>query len=347
MTTRIAIVGAGAVGSNVGALLTRAGHDVTLIEGWPSHVEAMRHPGLSIEMQEESFRIPVRACHLFEVCTLNEQFDVVLLQCKSYDTLWMAELVKPYLASDAVVVSVQNSINEEWLIPAMGDRTVLGCVLTISCELWVPGHAKRNSAVDHVSFTVGEPHGHITPAVSQVADILSAAGETKTTTNLFGARWSKLVLNSMDMPVAALTGQTARQVLASSECVRACTVLGSETLRVGAAAGFEPEAIFGLSAHDFQDQPVSMLNKLLTALAAEVRDARGAHWYDLMKGRRTEIDYLNGLVVAKGRQWGIATPANERIAELIHALERQELEPQISNLELLEPALHPPEAAHG
>lgn len=338
MTKRIAIAGSGAVGSNVGALLTRAGHDVTLVEGWPEHVDAMREFGLQIEMQEETFRTAVKALHLYEVCTLSNKFDIVFLQCKSYDSRWMAELIKPYISPDGVLVSVQNSVNEDWLVPILGRERVLGCVLTISCELWDPGRAKRNSAFDEIAFTVGELSGVRSDRADQVAEILSAAGRSDVTTNLVGARWSKLVLNSMDMPIAALTRQTAREVVRDPDCMKACMVLGKESLSVALALGIDIEPIFGLTASDFRAEPDEVLNRLMVRLAERVRDARGAHWYDLVKGRRTEIDYLNGYVIDKGKQVGVPTPANAALTELIHGLERKDLESGRPNLRLLEPA---------
>ena len=99
---KIAVLATGANGSCTGADLTRAGHDVVLIDQWPAHVEAMRKDGLHIEMPEETLHVPaVRAYHLCDVCTLSEKFDIVLLMSKAYDARWMAEFIKPYLATTA------------------------------------------------------------------------------------------------------------------------------------------------------------------------------------------------------------------------------------------------------
>ncbi|MBI3918360.1 MAG: NAD-binding protein [Betaproteobacteria bacterium] len=100
MSKRIAVLGAGAIGSSVGADLTKAGYDVAIIDQWPAHVEAMKAHGLRVVMSDEDLRTPVHAYHLCEVCTLNREFDIVLLGAKSYDTAWMTEFIKPYLKPD-------------------------------------------------------------------------------------------------------------------------------------------------------------------------------------------------------------------------------------------------------
>ena len=93
MEKKIAVLGTGAIGSSVGADLTKEGHDVVLIDQWPAHVEAMKANGLRVVMSDEDLHTPVRAYHLCDVCTLNQQFDIVLLAAKSYDTCWMAEFI--------------------------------------------------------------------------------------------------------------------------------------------------------------------------------------------------------------------------------------------------------------
>ena len=332
---RIALVGAGAVGSNVGGLLTRAGLDVTLIDPWPDHVEAMRTDGLHVELKEEQVLVPVKALHLHEVCTLAEPFDLVILACKSYDTRWLAELIKPYTVSNAVFVSLQNSINEEWLMPIVGYQNTLGCVLSISCELWEPGRASRNTSFDRITFTVGEPSGRLTARLSELADMLSHAGGSSVTQNLWGARWSKLVLNTMGMPMAAITGMMTREVVLDDDCMEACLALGTESLRVGRALGYDIEPIFGLRTEDLQTDPRNLLRKLITTLAARIGDARGTIWYDLRKGRRTETSFLCGLVADKARDAGLEAPMNEAMVRVMTSIERKGLAPDRSNVRLL------------
>ena len=139
MSKRIAVLGAGAIGSSVGADLSEAGEDVLLLDQWPAHVEAMRTGGLRVVMPGKDLRMKVRALHLGELATERPAFDVVLLAAKSYDTVWMCHLIAPYLADDGVFVGLQNGMNEEMITPIVGSERTIACVVELSAEIWQPG----------------------------------------------------------------------------------------------------------------------------------------------------------------------------------------------------------------
>jgi len=331
----MAVVGAGAVGSNVAALLRDEGHDITIIDPWPAHVSAIRDSGLRISLQEREVSVAVPALHIHELCSTIRPFDLVFLACKSYDSRWMAELMKPYMSDYSVLVSVQNSINEEWLLPIVGYSRVVGCVLSISCELWEPGHATRNTAFDRITFTVGEPNGATTSRIREIASILSSAGGSRITENLWGARWSKLVLNTMGMPMAAITGLMTREVILDDDCMRASIRLGRESLAVANALGYTLDPIFGIDPRQFESDTDSLLETLMRTLAGGIGDARGTIWYDVEKGRRTETDLLCGLVVRHGNDVGVETPANEAMVETMRRIEIDDIRPDRANVKYI------------
>jgi len=129
---RVAVLGAGANGASIGADLTRAGVDVTLIDQWPAHVEAMRADGLRIEMPEETLEVEVRALHLCEVAELRQPFDVVLIVIKAYDAAWAARLIAPYVQPDGLVAGVQNGMTAATIAEAVGAERTVGCVIEVS-----------------------------------------------------------------------------------------------------------------------------------------------------------------------------------------------------------------------
>ena len=110
MSPRIAVVGTGANGAAIGADLTNAGHDVTFVEQWPAHVEAMRAHGIRVETPGAVETTRVNAIHLCEVATQRQSFDLVLVLVKAYDTRWACELIKPLVAAGGLVVGVQNGM---------------------------------------------------------------------------------------------------------------------------------------------------------------------------------------------------------------------------------------------
>ena len=213
-TPRIVFVGAGAIGGYASALLTRAGHDVTLVDGWPEHVEKIRRDGFAIDgmTPAESVVVPMQPLHICDVPQLSKlrPFDIAVIAMKSYDTEWAAHLIRPYVAPDGYFVSMQNSINEERLAGVVGwGKTVGCCVSLLAAELDRPGHVQRHIHLGgeaHTVYRVGEVHGRITPRVEQFAALMRAADSAKATTNLWGERWSKLIINVMRNGLCAATG---------------------------------------------------------------------------------------------------------------------------------------------
>src|SRR5919108_4228583 len=216
MTKRIAIVGAGALGGYVGGSLAHLGHDVTLIDPWPEHVEAIRRRGLELDglEPEEKFTARPKILHLTEVQGLAKTpVDVAMVAMKSYDTLWATALIAPYLSQRGFVVSLQNCMNEETIAGVVGWGRTVGVVASlISVDLYEAGRIRRTipkGGDKQTVFRIGEPHGRITPRIEELVGWFRGIDSSKATTNLWGERWSKLVQNSMGNGVTAATGLTS------------------------------------------------------------------------------------------------------------------------------------------
>lgn len=192
--SKICVVGAGAIGGYVGAHFAANGIDVTLIDAWAEHVEAMRRTGLRVEGVNGagSVSTPVNALHIGDVPQLirTDPFDIVFIAVKSYDTLWATQLILPYMAASGCIVSLQNSINEDAIASVAGWSRTLGCSLsTIASELVAPGHIVRNSPLGDevkIGLRIGEVHGRSTPRAHEIARLLSCADSAKVTA-IYGA----------------------------------------------------------------------------------------------------------------------------------------------------------------
>jgi 2-dehydropantoate 2-reductase len=335
----IAVLGAGAIGSTIGGYLARAGRDITLIDLWPAHVEAMQRTGLRVSAQEEEFTVPVRAVHLADVCALRRRFDAVLLAVKSYDSAWATRFVEPYLAPDGVLVSAQNGINEDWVAPIIGYSRTLGCVVTIGAGLYEPGHVTRTSAITRPSFAVGELHGMLTPRLQELVTVLTPAGPAHATTNLWGERWAKLTVNSMANALAGITGMGSAALRQTPEVFPICLAIACEAITVAQTLGVQVEPVGGIAAQRYLDAARGDGREEMRSQFVEAGRALGSGrpslLQDVMKGRKTEVDYLNGYVARKGREVGVATPFNEAIVSLTKRLESGELRQDPANLKLL------------
>ena len=350
MSKRIAIVGAGAVGSHVGGHLARTGHDVTLIDPWPEHVDYMKKTGIELfgTTEAERHTVPVRALHVTEAESLSREtpIDIAFVCMKSYDTAWATMLIQQYLAPDGFCVSLQNAINEETIAGIVGWGKTVGCIASmIAVELYKPGHVRRNVPLGgdkHIVFRVGEPHGRITPRIVEIAEMLSAADSSKATDNLWGERWSKLVANSMRNGLYASTGHVGGDIDLNEAARRTTIKLAGEAVVVGRAHGYVLEEIYHVEPDLFYQAgkgDKGAFGKLEELLLQQARKSNRAGTHrpsmaqDIAKGRRTEIEYLNGFVCRKGAELGIPTPANAKLVEIVKQVERGDLKPDMKNVE--------------
>jgi len=336
---RIGIIGAGAIGSVVGGLLTKAGRDVTLIDQWPEHVEAMRRQGLQLSGTCGDHVIRVKAIHVHELQSVTQPFDAAFVAVKSYDTEWATALVLPYLAPpDGVVVDFQNGINDERLAAVAGRGRTLGCVITIGAGLYEAGHAMRTDT-QSIGFKIGELDSKDSERAQRLAGVMNDVAGAKVTTNLFGERWSKLTVNCMANPIAGLSGLGSAEVRSVPGPARIAIQLAAEAISVGRGCGFEVEPIYGIDTQHFVDAAAGRgTDRLLADMAASAKGLAGGRpsmLQAVMRGRRTEIDYLNGYVVDQGRRVGVKTPFNDMIVRLIHQHGVGTLEPSPENLDPL------------
>ena len=349
MTQRIAFVGAGAIGGYTGGHLAHNGFDVTLIDPWPAHVEAIRKDGLSIEgvTAEEAICARPKTLHLTEVQSLAKEqpIDIAFVSVKSYDTEWAALMIRQYLAPTGYVVSLQNCINEERIAAIVGwGRTVGAIAAILSAELYAPGHIRRTGAKNppgHEVYRVGEVHGGTTARIEELGALIRTIDTCKVTDNLWGERWSKLCVNGMHNGVSAASGLSGNDMRQDERIRRLIIRLGGEAVRVGQAHGYKLEDIAGQNADTLaraaegDSAALEEVEALMLALRNSQQRSehqRPSMGQDMQKGRRTEIDFINGVIVARGREAGIPTPTHEK---LIAAVKKVELGQAPPSRELL------------
>ncbi|MBI2205699.1 MAG: 2-dehydropantoate 2-reductase [Candidatus Rokubacteria bacterium] len=335
---RIGIIGVGAIGGVVGGLLTKAGRDVTLIDQWPEHVEVMKTKGLRLSGTCGDHQIPVNALHIHELQTVEQPFDAVFVSVKSYDTEWATSLGLRYLAPNGCIVDFQNGMNDERVAAVAGRERTLGCVITIGAGLVAAGHAMRTDRAA-VGFKVGELDGKETDRAKTLVAIMNDVAPAKLTTNLMGERWSKLAVNCMANPLAGLSGLGSAEVRTLPEPSRIAVQIVAECVTVARASGYEVEPIYGLDPQRFVDaaggKGAGALLADMSASAKFLAGGRPSLLQDVIKGRRTEIEYLNGWVAGQGRKVGVPTPVNDAVVKLVTSFGVGKLEPDPKNLEPL------------
>jgi 2-dehydropantoate 2-reductase len=319
--------------------LAQAGLDVTVIDQWPAHVEAMKAAGLRVTMTDNDLKIPVRAFHLCDLASTSLEFDIVFLAVKSNDHRWMAEFIKPYLKPDGVVVGTQNGMNDDSIAAIVGHGRTVGCVVELQAELFTPGLVKRNTTRKGTWFSVGELDGAYTPRVREIEAIMRNVGRVDVTNNIYGAKWTKLIANTMTMGPFGLLGLRNFEAAALPGMHEISVKLGRESLAVGAALGYRMEPLFGLRADEFAGSSDENLVTTMQTLMSHVGGGRTAPIHDHLKGRASEIEFISGVVSRQGRELGIPSPCNDAVTEIDRRINRGEIKMDAANFELLKSLL--------
>ncbi|MCW2530317.1 MAG: hypothetical protein JWM76_5177 [Pseudonocardiales bacterium] len=330
---RVAVLGTGANGAAIGADLTRAGVDVTFIEQWPANVDAMRANGVEMRTPNGSTTTPVTAIHLCEVAELRKPFDIVFVVVKAYDTKWACELIKPQLTSTSLVVGLQNGMSLDDMADVVGRDRTLGAVIEVAANMFEPGIVNQQAPA---WFAIGSFDPSTAGREAEVGAVLGHAGVVEVSPDIRSSKWMKLVVNAAELVPSAILGLP----LADAERVpgmRAFMVeTGKEAVRTAVALGNRTIPIFGME-QDADVSPDQFAENLLEIVLDRytLPDTITTVLQDWRKGRRCEVEELNGLVASEQRRLGGSAPNNELVASLARRIERGELAAGPGNIDLL------------
>lgn len=337
MSPKIAFLGTGAQGAGIGADLVNADLDVTFIEQWPAHVEAMRERGIEIRMPERTVVTPLPAVlHLCDVATLRAKFDVVFLLVKAYDTRWACELIKPLLADDGLVVGLQNGMSIDDIAAVVGSERTIGAVIEMASNMWEPGVVNRQNSPATAWFTVGGIVSAAQARAGEVQQLLAHAGTVEVSDDIRSSKWMKLIANAGELVPSAILDLPLADAAALPGVHEFMVECGREAARAAVADGCTLVPIFGMTAAEVVEADAYaelLLGRVLSDYSFP--DTLTTVLQDWRKGRRGEVAEINGLVVDVLHAHGQTAPANERTVELARLIESGKLIAQPSNVELL------------
>jgi 2-dehydropantoate 2-reductase len=304
---KIAVVGAGAMGSLFGGLLAAAGEKVILVDIWEEHVEAINTRGLIIEKNSTRQTIEVRATTDHSKVGL---VDLIILFVKSYDTHDAIEDIKVIVSEDTVLLSLQNGLgNIEKISELIGKNKVIPGTTAQGCTLMGPGEIKH---AGYGSTIIGEIDGRISKRIIKIRDTFNRAGiKTEISDKIKVALWSKVLVNIAINPVTALTGLRNGELLDHPEIVKVMLNAVEEAIRVAEALKID----LGFDEH------IENVYKVARATYSN----KSSMLQDIYKGKRTEIDALNGVIVASARRIGLPVPVNDTLTALVKGLEYNKL----------------------
>lgn len=344
MGSRVLIVGAGAVGSYLGGWLSHTGHDITLLDPWAEHIEAIRTGGLSVRGPHEPFVAKPHAYHTHEAQRLAvlPRFDIAFVCVKSFDTHWAVQICKPFLRPGGFVVSAQNCWNDPVIAAAVGAPNAVGLIMSsIQVALWEPGNVERGGKTrrrdeGHDVFRAGEHDGRVSLRIKELVAWLGPIDGARTTDNLWGERWSKLGANAMGNPVSAASGLGAGDIAGDRRGRELMVRLAQETASVGLSLGYTVPPFGGAPAAQWAAAHRGDVYEELDAMLAA--RAGGGDWrpsmaQDVVKGRPTEINEMNGWVASRADDAGVPAPVTKAMVNTVRAIDAGTLRPARENIE--------------
>lgn len=323
---RIAVIGAGSLGIVIGAFLSRSNlYDVTLVDADAKNVQVLNEKGATTKGAVE-MTVPVKAIVPEQ---MHGVYDLALILTKQIFNESVLTNIKKYMDDNTLVCSLQNGMPEEELLRFIPRKQVIGGSVGFGATWLEPGVSLITSSMislTNFAFYIGELDGQITDRIKKVAQILSNVGHCDILDSLIATRWTKIMNNSSFSGMSAALGCTFGQVLDEQEALYAAANISSEVIKTLKAAGYSLVKMQGedknyLELAKPEDAPTLFAD--YKRVWEKNRLLKASMLQDLEKGRRTEIDFINGYVCKKARGLGVATPYNDMVVTLVKEAEQK------------------------
>ncbi len=327
---RVWCVGAGAVGGCVASRLHGSGADVFVIDANDEHVRIITTDGLRVDGLDEGARSVLRAGWFADA---PSDPDVVLLAVRSGSTVAAVERIRARIGSMTDIVSLQNGLNEDRICSVVGTGRTIGCVVGFGATWIGPGHISLDASGD---LLVGRLDGSSDERLDAARDLLQLAFPTKTTDNIRGALWAKMLVNSMTV-LGALGGMLTGDVLINRERRRLVADVVAEGVRVARAEGVDLPNVFGMVPPAAVDgrQWHAIMDRVLIRVGEAFGAVKSVTWRDFELRRKTEIDAVTGEIVARGARHGVPTPLSVAVLRMLREIEAGDRVPDQANLALI------------
>lgn len=317
---KTAIYGAGAMGTVLGAYITRAGIQVDLITRNKAHVAALKSTGAHIVGTVE-FTVPVSALLPEE---MTEKYDLIFLMTKQRRNREICEFLSGYLKEDGAVVTMQNGFPEPSVASVLGENRTLGCAVSWGATFRGNGVSELTSEPGSMTFSLGsfeESSRHI----DGVKTILSEVGKVEVEPDFVGARWAKLTINSAFSSISAITGMTFGEVASDKRTKPVVLALLNEAFSVADSLGITVAKIQGHDIVKIYRCRKGLKRRIALALLPLAmkrhKNLVSGMYFDLLAHNKCDMDYINGVIVHAARNFGVEVPVNKQILAVVSEIE--------------------------
>lgn len=331
---KTAIYGAGSLGTVLGAYLSKAGVDVDLITRNKEHVDALNRNGAKI-IGKVNMTAPV---HALTPEQMTEKYEIVILLTKQLDNKNILENLKKNMTDDCIVCTMQNGLPELSVSEVVGEDRTMGCTVAWGATLHGHGVSQLTSEPDSMSFGLGRMNGKKDEKLMYVKSLLEKMCPVDLEENFMGVRWSKLLINATFSGMSAVTGGTFGDAANRKDSRVCCQNIIKECIDVAAAAGIKIEPVQGKDIVKLLDYGNPIKKKfafvLIPICIKKHAALKASMLQDLEKGKKCEVDAINGVVCAYGKKYGVKTPYNDKVCEIIHGIEDGKYKPSFENVKL-------------
>ena len=333
MTMKCAIYGAGSLGTILGAYLTENGFPVELVNRNVKHVEALRRNGAHVTGTVD-FTTPVNAILPDQ---MEGPYDIIFLMTKQLHNPEVVTMLRPMLADDGVIVTLQNGIPEPGIAEIIGEDRTLGCLVEWGATMTEPGCCVLTSEPDSLSFHMGGMKAVGDEKIERVKEVLEHMCPVDIEDNLIGARWSKLLINATFSGLGTVIGGTFGDVAGWKPARKVAVKCMKECIDAAHAGGVEFAPVQGKDITKLFYYNNSAKQKIAEFLVPVAMKKHSSIYpsmlQDVDKGKPCEIDAINGVVCEWGRKYGVPTPVNDRIVEVVRKEENEGLRPMLANIQ--------------
>ena len=333
----IAIYGAGAMGTVLGAYITKAGYDIDLINRNKDHIKALKENGATIIGKIE-FNQAVKALFPEE---MTKKYDIILLMTKQRHNTKIVKSLVPYLSDKGVICTMQNGIPELSVSEVIGKDKTIGCTMSWGATFHGKGVCELTSEAtrDTLTFSIGKYGNNDNALFNYIIKLLDTMGNVKIEENFIGARWSKLLVNAAFSGLSLITNATFGEIVDNKKSRLLALKAIKECIDVAIAANIKIEPLQGkdvvklMNYNNIIRRQISLI--ILPIAMKKHKSIKSSMLRDIERGRKTEVDSINGIVCKSGDEVNIHTPINDKIVEITRLIENEELTPEWSNLTLI------------
>jgi len=332
----IAIYGAGSLGTILGAYITKAGIKIDLINRNKAHIAALKEKGAHITGTVD-FTIKVNALLPEE---MKDKYDIIFLMTKQLDNKKVVEGLVPFLATDGVICTTQNGLPELSIADIIGVERTFGCVIGWGATMKEGGECELTSEPDAITFGLGSIDGHKGEKYEQIVKLLQYMGTVETEDNFIGSRWSKLLINSAFSGMSAVLGCTFGDVCADKRSRLCAQRIIKECIEVTKAGNITIEPVQGkdiVKLLNYKNKFKEKISFIIIPLAMKKHKLlKASMLQDLEKGKKCEIDAINGVVSEYGKKVSVPTPYNDKVVEIIKGIENGKYSYTFDNIKLFD-----------